>query len=39
MQDMLNEYLPIMIFLGLAIALGAILIFAAAIIAVSKPGP
>ena len=39
MQDMLNEYLPIMIFLGLAIALGAILIFAAAIIAVSNPDP
>ena len=38
-QDMLNEYLPIMIFLGLAIALGAILIFAAAIIAVSNPDP
>ena len=39
MQDMLNEYLPIMIFLGLAIALGAILILAAAIIAVRNPDP
>ena len=39
MQDMLNEYLPIMIFLGLAIALGAILILAAAIIAVCNPDP
>lgn len=39
MQDMLNEYLPIMIFLGLAIALGAILIIAAAIIAVRNPDP
>jgi len=38
-QDMLNEYLPIMIFLGLAIALGAILILAAAIIAVRNPDP
>ena len=36
---MLNEYLPIMIFLGLAIALGAILILAAAIIAVRNPDP
>ncbi len=39
MQDMLTEYLPIMIFLGLAIALGAILILAAAIIAVRNPDP
>ncbi len=37
MQDMLTEYLPIMIFLGLAIALGAILILAAAIVAVRNP--
>ncbi len=37
LQDMLNEYLPIMIFLGLAIALGAILILAAAIVAVRNP--
>ena len=33
MQEMLNEYLPIVIFLGLAIALGLILILAAAIVA------
>lgn len=39
MQDMLTEYLPIMIFLGLAIALGAILILAAAIVAVRNPDP
>ncbi|MDG1377975.1 MAG: NADH-quinone oxidoreductase subunit A [Yoonia sp.] len=39
MQELLNEYLPIMIFLGLAIALGAILILAAAIIAVRNPDP
>jgi len=39
LQDMLTEYLPIMIFLGLAIALGAILILAAAIIAVRNPDP
>jgi len=36
---MLNEYLPILIFLGLAIALGAILILAAAIVAVRNPDP
>ncbi|SEM83393.1 NADH dehydrogenase subunit A [Loktanella fryxellensis] len=36
---MLTEYLPIMIFLGLAIALGAILILAAAVIAVRAPDP
>ena len=39
MQDMLTEYLPIMIFLGLAIALGLILIIAAAIVAVRNPDP
>jgi NADH-quinone oxidoreductase subunit A len=38
-QDMLTEYLPIMIFLGLAIALGLILILAAAVIAVRNPDP
>lgn len=38
-QEMLNEYLPIMIFLGLAIALGLILILAAAVIAVRNPDP
>ena len=39
MQEMLAEYLPIMIFLGLAIALGLILIIAAAIVAVRNPDP
>ncbi len=39
MQEMLSEYLPIMIFLGLAIALGLILILAAAIVAVRNPDP
>ncbi len=38
-QSLTTEYLPIMIFLGLAIALGAILILAAAIIAVRNPDP
>ena len=39
MDDLLREYLPILIFLGLAIALGAILLLSAAIIAVSNPDP
>ena len=39
MQEMLSEYLPILIFLGLAIALGLILILAAAIVAVRNPDP
>jgi NADH-quinone oxidoreductase subunit A len=39
LQEMLSEYLPIMIFLGLAIALGLILILAAAIVAVRNPDP
>ncbi|MBU0860885.1 NADH-quinone oxidoreductase subunit A [Loktanella salsilacus] len=39
MESMLNEYLPIMIFLGLAIALGLILILAAALLAVRNPDP
>jgi len=39
LQAMLSEYLPILIFLGLAIALGVILIVAAAIVAVQNPDP
>ncbi len=39
LQEMLSEYLPIMIFLGLAIALGLILIIAAAVVAVRNPDP
>jgi NADH-quinone oxidoreductase subunit A len=39
MEDLLREYLPIMIFLGLAIALGLILLIAAIVIAVSNPDP
>jgi NADH-quinone oxidoreductase subunit A len=38
-QDLLMDYLPILIFLGLAIALGLILILAAAIVAVRNPDP
>jgi len=36
---LLAEYLPILIFLGLAIALGAILILAAVVLAVRRPDP
>ena len=39
LEDLLREYLPIVIFLGLAIALGAILVFAAVIVAVRNPDP
>jgi NADH-quinone oxidoreductase subunit A len=39
MDDLLREYLPIIIFLGLAIALGVILILAAMIVAVRNPDP
>ena len=37
MNDLLMQYLPILIFLGLAIALGLILILAAVIVAVNNP--
>lgn len=37
MDGLLREYLPILIFLGLAIALGLILIFAALVVAVRNP--
>ena len=39
MNVMLVEYLPILIFLGLAIGLGLVLILAAAILAVRNPDP
>ncbi|WP_107495223.1 NADH-quinone oxidoreductase subunit A [Thalassobius sp. I31.1] len=39
MQDLLREYLPILIFLGLAIAIGLILILAAVVLAVRNPDP
>ena len=34
MDELLREYLPILIFLGLAIALGLVLLLAAAVVAV-----
>jgi NADH-quinone oxidoreductase subunit A len=37
MEELLSEYLPILIFLGLAVALGVVLIVAALILAVRKP--
>ena len=39
MDDLLREYLPVLIFLGLAIALGVVLLAAAAVVAVSNPDP
>lgn len=39
MDGLLMDYLPIVIFLGLAIALGIILILVAAILAVRNPDP
>ena len=37
MDDLLREYLPILIFLGLAVALGLILVIAALVLAVRRP--
>ncbi len=39
MNELLREYLPILIFLGLAIALGLILMLSAVIVAVKNPDP
>ncbi len=39
MHDMLREYLPILIFLAMAIVLGLLLMASAAIIAVRNPDP
>ncbi len=39
MDELLREYLPILVFLGIAIALGLILIAAAGIAAVRNPDP
>ena len=39
MDELLREYLPILIFLGLAIALGLILMLSAVIVAVKNPDP
>ena len=39
MEDLLREYLPIVIFLAVAIGMGVVLILAAVIIAVRNPDP
>ncbi len=39
MDDLLREYLPLVIFLGLAIALGLLFIIAAMVLAVRDPDP
>ena len=39
MHDMLREYLPILIFIAMAVALGLVLILAAALLAVRNPDP
>lgn len=39
MELLLREYLPIIVFLGLAIALGLVFMIAAIVLAVSKPDP
>ena len=38
-EEMLREYLPIIVFLGLAIAIGLILVLAAVVVAVRNPDP
>ena len=39
MDELLRDYLPILIFLGLAIGLGLVLLLAAAVVAVYNPDP
>jgi NADH-quinone oxidoreductase subunit A len=39
MDDLLREYLPILVFLGIAVGLGLVLILAAAVVAVRNPDP
>ena len=39
MDELLREYLPIIIFLGLAVALGLVLVVAALVLAVRRPDP
>ena len=39
MDDLLREYLPIVVFLGLAIGLGLLLVLAAWVLAVRNPDP
>ena len=39
MDDLLLEYLPILVFLGIALGLGLVLLLAAALIAIRNPDP
>jgi len=39
MDELLREYLPIIIFLGLAVALGLVFLIAALVLAVRRPDP
>ena len=39
MDELLREYLPILIFLGLAIVLGLVLVIAGVVVAISNPDP
>ena len=39
MDELLREYLPVLIFLGLAIVLGLVFLVAAAVVAVCNPDP
>lgn len=39
MESVLREYLPILVFLGIAVALGLVLLLAAVILAVKNPDP
>ncbi len=39
MEEMLREYLPILVFLAIAVAIGLVFIFAAILIAVRNPDP
>lgn len=39
MQNLLQDYLPVLVFMGMAAALGLILLFSAIVIAVRNPDP
>ena len=39
MDEMLREYLPILVFIGIAVGLGVVLMLAAAVLAVRNPDP
>ena len=39
MEDLLREYLPVIIFLAIAVALGLVFLLAAAVLAVRRPDP